>query len=546
MPGMHVRSAVLVGLLCLFTATASADIDRFAPSVVPFGSSDSFITIYGSDLLGTEGTLVVFDDLYEVEPVGTSTELVVGVPIDVTAFEGPHTVEVRSFDSTGVRVHGPVTFTVETQGGSGPPLLSLREFLVVEADSSNGAEVRYVAEAFSASTGDPVPVTCTPASETIFPLGTTIVQCSATDEGGTAFGGFSVFVTDTTPPELTVPADIETDNPVVSYTVSAVDNIDGPVGVNCSKPSGSTFPSGRTKVVCTAVDAHFNLTTDAFFVRVTGGAPQITVPDDKFIEATSAAGAVVHFADEVIAEEATSVTCTPPSGSTFALGTTTVTCTATNTAGSTAASFLITVADNSGPVLDIPTVLEVEATSPAGATVSYVATATDAVDGPVAVDCQPASGTFFAFGTTTVLCTAFDTKGHETAGSFDVIVQDTTAPTITTATANPNGLWPPNHKMIPVTLTVTATDAVDPTPSIYIVSVSSNQPVNGTGDGDTAPDWVITSPLTLQLRAERSHGADRVYTITVAATDLYGNVSTATIAVTVGKGSNSKHLSGIR
>lgn len=500
------------------------------------------MTIYGSDLLGTEGTLVVYDGLYEVEPAGTSTELVAGVPIDVTAFEGPHTVEVRSFDTTGVRVHGPVTFTVETQAGSGPPLLTLPEFLVVEADTAAGAEVRYVATAVSASTGDPVAVTCTPASETIFPMGTTIVQCSATDAGGTSNGGFSVFVTDTTPPVLTIPADIETDNPVVTYTVSAVDNIDGSIGVSCSKPSGSTFPSGRTKVVCTAVDAHFNLTTDAFFVRVTGGAPQITVPDDKFIEATSAAGAVVHFADEVTAEEATSVTCTPPSGSTFALGTTTVTCTATNAAGSTSASFHITVEDNAGPVLDIPAVLEVEATSPAGATATYTATATDAVDGPVAIDCQPASGTFFAFGTTTVFCTATDTKGHETAGSFDVIVQDTTAPTITTATANPAGLWPPNHKMVPITLTVTATDAVDPTPSIHIVDVSSNQPVNGTGDGDTGPDWVITSPLTLELRAERSHGVDRVYTITVAATDLYGNVSTTTIAVTVAQGNNSKRL----
>lgn len=501
------------------------------------------MTIFGTDLLGTQSTFVVFDGIYEVEPTGSSTELTVLVPIDVTAFEGAHTLEVRSNDETGTRVHGPVTFTVEPQGGgSGPPLLSLPEFVIAEAASVQGANVTFTATAVAASDGSPVPVTCEPQSGSLFPLGTTIVQCSATDAGGTTAGGFTVFVTDTTPPVVTVPGDIETDNPVVTFTASAVDNIDGSVPVTCSPASGSTFPSGRTTVSCTAFDAHFNIAIGTFNVRVTGGPPLLIVPADKFVEATSAAGAVVHFADEVIAEEATSVACNPASGSTFPLGTTTVTCTATNAAGSTSGSFLITVADNTGPVLDIPTLVEAEATEPAGAIVTWDASATDAVDGDRPVDCVPASGTFFAFGTTTVFCSSFDTRGNETAGFFDVVVQDTTGPAITVATADPSSLWPPNHKMVNVTLTVQATDATDPAPSIHIVSVSSNQPVNGTGDGDVGPDWVITSPLTLQLRAERSHGQDRVYTITVAATDLYGNVSTADILVRVAQSRSAKAL----
>ena len=64
--------------------------------------------------------------------------------------------------------------------------------------------------------------------------------------------------------------------------------------------------------------------------------------------------------------------------------------------------------------------------------------------------------------------------------------------------------------------------------------VSSNEPVNGTGDGDTAPDWVITGNLTVDLRAERSGtGSGRVYTITVRCTDASGNSSTKTVTVTV-------------
>jgi hypothetical protein len=85
-------------------------------------------------------------------------------------------------------------------------------------------------------------------------------------------------------------------------------------------------------------------------------------------------------------------------------------------------------------------------------------------------------------------------------------------------------------------VSVNAVDAVDPAPLSHIVSVSSNQPINGTGDGDTAPDWVITGSMTLDLRAERSSGVDRVYTITVVTIDSNGNSTTSTVTVTVTQG----------
>ena len=90
--------------------------------------------------------------------------------------------------------------------------------------------------------------------------------------------------------------------------------------------------------------------------------------------------------------------------------------------------------------------------------------------------------------------------------------------------------------MVNATVTVVASDLVDPAPMSYIVSVTSNQPINGTGDGDTAPDWQITGPLTLQLRAERAGNSVRVYTITIATTDSSGNTSYGTTTVTVGDG----------
>lgn len=530
MARMRVHSGVLAGLLCLFAGVASAEITRLSPSVVTLGSEE-FLSIFGTDLLGAVSTSVVFDGQAEVEPsLGSNEHLLVWVPELVTLTPGQHTLVVRSNDGPTTRTHGPVTFTVEVPVSTGPPLLGLPEGVVAEAESVTGANVLYYATAISAN-GDPLPITCTPPTGARFALGVTRVDCSATDAGGTTAGSFNVFVTDTTRPELTVPADIETADPVVTFTATAFDEIDGALPVVCSPASGSTFPAGSTRVRCSATDAHANTGTDFFTVRVTGGPPALTVPDDILVNATSPSGAVVTF--EVTAEGATSVACTPPSGSTFALGSTTVTCTATNAQGSTSASFIVTVADQAGPVLTLPGVVEAEATSPAGAVVTFVATANDAVDGPRPIDCVPASGTLFALGTTTVFCTASDTSGHEATGSFDVTVRDTTAPTITVATATPGSLWPPNHKMVPIALTVEATDATDPAPVLQILSVSSNQPVNGTGDGDTTPDWVITGPLSLQLRAERAGSRERVYTITVTATDLYGNVGTATIAVRV-------------
>jgi hypothetical protein len=111
-----------------------------------------------------------------------------------------------------------------------------------------------------------------------------------------------------------------------------------------------------------------------------------------------------------------------------------------------------------------------------------------------------------------------------------------TPPTIVSISASPSTLWPPNHQMVNVTLSVLATDLVDPAPMSYIESVSSNQPLNGTGDGDTSPDWQITGALTLQLRSERAGGVIRVYTITITTTDSSGNTSHGTVTVSVGDG----------
>jgi len=117
---------------------------------------------------------------------------------------------------------------------------------------------------------------------------------------------------------------------------------------------------------------------------------------------------------------------------------------------------------------------------------------------------------------------------------YGIAARDILPPVIDSLSATPNVLWPPNHKMVPVAVSVTATDLCDPAPVSKIVGVTCNEPADGPGAGNTQTDWEITGDLTVLLRAERSGSqADRVYTLTVQCTDTSGNSATATVNVTV-------------
>jgi hypothetical protein len=101
------------------------------------------------------------------------------------------------------------------------------------------------------------------------------------------------------------------------------------------------------------------------------------------------------------------------------------------------------------------------------------------------------------------------------------------------ASATPDRLWPPNHRMVPVALSVTASDACGPA-TCRIVAVASNESTNGAGDGNAAPDWQVTGDLTLELRAERSGtGSGRTYGITLECADPAGNLATRILEVVV-------------
>lgn len=234
-------------------------------------------------------------------------------------------------------------------------------------------------------------------------------------------------------PNLTVSA--APDSAVVTYTASATDDVDGTVAVQCAPASGSVFPLGTTTVTCSATDTAGNTATGSFTVTVKdttapvfGSTPNVTA------SATSSAGATVTYS--VSATDAVSgavvPACTPASGSTFPLGNTTVTCTATDTAGNVAsASFTVAVVDTTAPVFTAtPPDLLAEATGPAGAPVTYSTPPATDVVGIASVTCTPGSGTTFPLGTSPVTCVAKDTSGNSATTGFSVTVRDTTPPAI--------------------------------------------------------------------------------------------------------------------
>jgi hypothetical protein len=175
---------------------------------------------------------------------------------------------------------------------------------------------------------------------------------------------------------------------------------------------------------------------DAFVARV--GEPRsdtvppvLNVPPPIVAEATGPSGAEVDYTvtakDDV--DGSLPPACSPASGSVFPLGTTTVTCTARDSSGNEAtATFTVEVRDSRPPVLTVPADIQVEATGPSGATVTFEVTAADLVDPSPVVSCSPASGSTVGIGTTTVMCTATDSAGNTVTGSFDVTVTEPVGP----------------------------------------------------------------------------------------------------------------------
>jgi len=167
---------------------------------------------------------------------------------------------------------------------------------------------------------------------------------------------------------------------------------------------------------------------------------------------------------------------------------------------------------------------------------AVVATCVDPRGGSVTTTCNPSGP--YALGNTDVTVECGNTLGSSVA-VCSATVLDTTPPVVTVTTV-PEYLWPPNHKMSTVEVSVTVADACDPQPSTVLVSVGSSEPddAQGGGDGQTIDDiqdaTIGTADFHVLLRAERQGGGSgRTYTLTYQAMDGSGNVGVSSAQVLV-------------
>ena len=250
------------------------------------------------------------------------------------------------------------TFTVTVSDTQPPTITCAPNVVVSNTPGQCSAIVNYGAVTASDNCTAPS-ISCMPASGTTFPVGTTTVTCTAIDAAtNTASCSFTVTVNDTQTPAITCPANITvpTDpnqcSAVVNYPAPMVsDNCPGVGAPVCLPAAGATFPKGTTTVTCMVTDALGNTAGCSFTVTVNDTQPPtITCPANVTAVAAQtcpiSSTATVNFPAPTVSDNCPGVTsaCNPPSGSVFPVGTTTVTCTATDTSGNTATcSFTVTV-----------------------------------------------------------------------------------------------------------------------------------------------------------------------------------------------------------
>ncbi len=529
------------------TATATITItDGVEPEVTAPG--DLAITINsGSSVVASDSRIVAFlagvsatDNVGVVGaisnnapssfPVGTTT--VTFTATDAEGNSGTATADVvitfTDIDDPAVTAPGDLAITINSGSSVAASDSRIVAFLAAASATDNVGVVGAISNNAPSS----------------FPVGTTTVTFTATDAAGntgTDTADVTITFTDIDDPAVTAPGDLAitinsgssvaaSDSRIVAFLagVSATDNV-GVVGA-ISNNAPSSFPVGTTTVTFTATDAAGNTGTDTADVTITFtdiDDPAVTAPGDLAITINS--GSSVAASDSRIVAFLAGVSATDNVGvvgaisnnapSSFPVGTTTVTFTATDAAGNTGtdtADVTITFTDIDDPAVTAPGDLAITINSGSSVAASdsrivaflAAASATDNVGVVGAISNNAPSS--FPVGTTTVTFTATDAVGNTGAATatITIIAGDSEPP-----------------------LVVSPADISVPLFSGSNVS-GNNAAITAFLSGATATD-AVDGPLSVSVSGNLTAYPVGSTTITFSATDSSGNTGTATATITV-------------
>lgn len=225
----------------------------------------------------------------------------------------------------------------------------------------------------------------------------------------------------------------------VSVNAGSYDPDGGPVSITQS-PASFTGVGASTATVTVTDDQSATATCTAVVTVEDRTAPGITCPAPQTVECTNRAGtATVRATATDTCDPNVAATCQTPDGGSYPLGTTSVSCGATDAAGNSGScAATVTVVDMLAPSISCSAPQVVECTSPGGTAATVSASATDQCDGVVLANCETPA--VYVLGVTPVVCSATDAAGHTGTCSTTVQVVDTAPPSATCVpSVNPSG-----------------------------------------------------------------------------------------------------------
>lgn len=367
---------------------------------------------------------------YPLPGVSNGTLIGCNPPPGTCLAVGNYVVTCRAANDCGVVVG--CEFPIQVVPGQGNPPQIVCPNDMVFTSCSNFFQVFYPAPIVNPSG---TAVVCTPPSGAFLPVGNTTVTCVASNACGTNQCSFRITVRQVPPPTIQCPT-----NPIV-LTVPCGSNcvpivyplptVSNGTLAGCIPPIGTCLPVGSHVVVCRATNECGVIVGCTFDIRIIQGQgepPRIICPSNIVVWTCDTIGRPVNYPPPIVfpgTDPNPTVSCTPPSGSMFPVGVTTVTCTVKDDCGNeNKCQFTVTVrVDNVPPVITCPPNQVVTNCTAAGVVVNYPKpTATDNADPNPTITCVPPPGSVFPQGVTTVLCEAKDECGNVDRCTFTVRV----------------------------------------------------------------------------------------------------------------------------